>query len=149
MANYDSAALTLTRSNNNTISQNKMTATNANGIILAGSSYNIVEKNRIVVSGVDQTAIRLETLQQSSCQYNYIYENSVTSQDNGIYFRNGAKNNHVFSNVISGCETGLALFSAHYNQFYANNITGCTQNRGLPFHFRLQQFFQQQLCKQC
>jgi parallel beta-helix repeat protein len=128
MANYDSAALTLTRSNNNTISQNKMTATNANGVILAGSSYNIVEKNRIAVSGVDQSAIRLETLPQSSCQYNYIYENSVTSQDNGVYFRNGAKDNHVFSNVITGWETGLALFSAHYNQFYANNITGCTQN---------------------
>ncbi|HSQ49453.1 MAG TPA: NosD domain-containing protein, partial [Candidatus Deferrimicrobiaceae bacterium] len=94
---------------------------------LAGSSYNIVEKNRIAVSGVDQAAIRLETLPQSSCQYNYIYENSVTSQDNGIYFRNGAKNNYVFSNAISGCETGLSLFSAHYNQFYANNITGCTQ----------------------
>jgi len=105
-----------------------MLATNANGAILAGSSYNIIEKNRIAVSGVDQAAIRLETLPQFSCQYNYIRENSVTSQDNGIYFRNGAKNNYVFSNLISGCETGLALFSAHYNQFYANNITGCTQN---------------------
>ena len=128
MANYDSAALTLTRSNNNTVSQNRMVATNANGVILGGSSYNIIEKNRIAISGVDQAAIRLETLPQFSCQYNYIRENSVTSQDDGIYFRNGAKNNYVFSNVISGCETGLALFSAHYNQFYANNITGCTQN---------------------
>jgi parallel beta-helix repeat protein len=128
MANYDSAALTLTRSNNNTVSQNRMLATNANGAILAGSSYNIIEENRIAVSGVDQAAIRLETLPQSSCQNNYIHDNNVSSQDNGIYFRNGAKNNYVFSNVISGCETGLALFSAHYNQFYANNITGCTLN---------------------
>jgi parallel beta-helix repeat protein len=127
MANYDSAALTLTRSNNNTVTQNKIVATNANGAILAGSSYNIVEKNQIAVSGVDQAAIRLETLPQSSCQYNYIHENKVTSQDNGIYFRNGARNNYAFSNAISGCETGLALFSAYYNQFYANNITSCTQ----------------------
>jgi parallel beta-helix repeat protein len=127
MANYDSAALTLTRSNNNTVSQNRMMATNANGAILAGSSYNIIEKNQIVVSGVDQAAIRMETLPQSSCQYNYIHENKVTSQDNGMYVRNGAKNNYIFSNVISSCETGLALFSTHYNQFYANNITGCTQ----------------------
>lgn len=127
MANYDSAALTLTRSNNNTVSQNRMMATNANGAILAGSSYNIIEKNQIDVSGVDQAAIRMETLPQSSCQYNYIHDNKVTSQDKGMYVRNGAKNNYVLSNVISGCETGLALFSTHYNQFYANNITGCTQ----------------------
>jgi nitrous oxidase accessory protein NosD len=128
MANYDSAALTLTRSNNNTVSQNKMIATNANGAILAGSSYNAIEKNRISVSGADRAAIRLETLPQSSCEYNYIHDNSLTSQDNGIYFRNGAKNNNIFSNVITGCENGLSLFSAYYNQFYANNITGCTKN---------------------
>lgn len=127
MATYDNAAVKLTSSNNNTIAQNSILATNCYGISLMGSSYNNVEMNQIITSGSGQAAIRLESLPESSVEYNYIHENSITSKENGLSFRAGARNNFVFSNTISNCKNGIMLSSAYKNTVLGNNISGSTQ----------------------
>ena len=126
-ANYDSAVIKLTTSNNNSIAQNSILASNCVGISLIGSSYNNIEANYVVTSGSGQAGIRLETLQESPAEYNYIHGNSITSRDNGLYFRMGASNNSVFSNNITSCKNGIMLSSSFNNSFIGNNISDSTQ----------------------
>ena len=126
-ANYDSAVVELTASNNNSIAQNSILATNCYGISLIGSSYSNIETNYIITSGSGQAGIRIETLPESPAEYNYIHENSITSKENGLYFRMGARNNFVFKNDINGCKNAVMLSSAYKNSFIGNNISGSTQ----------------------
>ena len=126
-ANYDSAVVKLTSSNNNSIVQNSILATNCYGISLIGSSYNNIDANYIITSGPDRAGIRIETLPQSPAEYNYIQENSITSTENGLDFRKGARDNFVFSNSITNCKNGIKLSSASSNYFRGNNISRSTQ----------------------
>lgn len=124
---YYTAAIKLTSSNNNTIIQNQIQATNCFGTSLIGSSYNHINKNQINVTGPAKAAIRLETTSTSKCEKNYIYENNLSSQENGIQITTSSKNNYFFKNKIENCKNAIALSSGHNNTFTGNNISGSTQ----------------------
>jgi len=124
---YDSSAVALLGSNNNTIADNSIAATGRYGITLAGSSYNEVHGNNISSTG--QAGIKIESTVefQSAPKFNYIYDNHVTCTENGISFRTGAKNNFIFKNAVTGCKNAIQLSSGHKNSFLGNNISGSTQ----------------------
>jgi parallel beta-helix repeat protein len=118
--NYNDAAIELQNSHNNTITQNIVKASDCNGILLSGSSYNYIEKNVITSTGADKAGIRLEL---AGCEYNYIYENSISAEVYGVYFRGGAENNVIFKNDIDQCKNGFFLSCSSNNDFLANNIS--------------------------
>ena len=127
VATYDSAAVTLSRSNNNTIADNSITATDSYGITLAGSSYNKVHGNNISSTGQAGVKIESTTEYPTAPKFNYIYDNRVTCAENGISFRNGARNNFVFKNAVVNCKNAIQLSGSYENTFLGNNISGSTQ----------------------
>jgi parallel beta-helix repeat protein len=119
--NYNGATIELLRSHNNTITQNLIKAAGCNGIFLSSSAYNKIEKNHITSYGSDYAGIRLEL---SGCEYNYIYENSITSEAYGVFLRTGADNNVFFKNNIYQCNDAIMMSGLMQNDFLGNNISG-------------------------
>jgi parallel beta-helix repeat protein len=122
--NYNSAAIELQKSYNNTVTQNTIKAVGCNGIHVSSSSYNKILKNTITSSGFDYSGIRLEL---APCEYNYVYENSITSEAYGVFVSGGAKNNVIFKNTISQCRSGVLMSGVSLNSFLANNISGASE----------------------
>ncbi|MGD6932620.1 MAG: right-handed parallel beta-helix repeat-containing protein [Candidatus Bathyarchaeia archaeon] len=122
--NYNDASIELQNSHNNTLTQNIVKASGCNGILLSGSAYNKIEKNVITSTGADKAGIRLEL---AGCEYNYIYENSITSEVYGVYLRGGAENNVVFKNVVNQCKNGFFMICSRNNDFLANHISGSSE----------------------
>lgn len=125
VATYDSAAVTLSASNNNTIADNSIVATGSYSVSLLGSSYNNVQGN--MISSTGQAGIRIESTPESNSVFNYVYENNITCTENGISFRTGAKNNYIFKNGFTGCKDSIQLSSGYKNSFLGNNISSSTQ----------------------
>ena len=125
MVSYSSSTIELSGSNNNTIIDNSIEATNSYGVLLTGSSYNHVQRNSISSTG--QAAIALESAIQSNSEFNYIHENSVTCTETGVLFKTGVRKNVVFKNTLTGCKNSIMLSSGHNNTFLGNNISGSTQ----------------------
>ncbi len=124
---YDSSAVELSGSHNNTVADNSIVATSRFGITLAGSAYNKVYGNNISSTG--QAGIKIESTAEytSAPQFNYIYDNHVTCTENGFSLRTGAKNNTIFRNTVTGCKNAIQLSSAYQNTFIGNDISGSTQ----------------------
>ncbi|MCW4047735.1 MAG: right-handed parallel beta-helix repeat-containing protein [Candidatus Bathyarchaeota archaeon] len=131
MASYNSAAIELSASHNNTIAGNSIKATNGFGVSLTASSYNKVQGNDISSTG--QAAVKVDTVQYTSVSeqqvipdHNYIYENNITCPESGISLRN-SKNSVVFKNLISGCKYAIMLSGAHQNSILGNTLSGSTE----------------------
>ncbi len=122
---FDSAAIELSNSHNNNITNNLILATGTHGIKLSGSSYNSMQGNQISSSG--QAGIIIESTAESTPVFNYINENNITCTENGIYLRNGAQNNFVFKNLITDCKNAIMLSGGHENTFVGNNISRSSQ----------------------
>ena len=125
MVSYSCSAIELSASNNNSITDNSIEATNSYGVILTGSSYNHVQRNPISSTG--QAAITLESTMEYNSEFNYIHENNVTCTETGILFKTGVRNNVVFKNTLTGCKNSIMLSSGYNNTFLGNNISGSTQ----------------------
>ncbi len=127
VAKYDSAAVALSDSHNNTIADNSILATGSYGVSLGGSSYNKVYGNTISSTG--QAGVRVESTSefQAAPEFNYVYANRITCTETGISFRTGAKNNVVFKNALTGCKDAIMLSSGYKNTFVGNNISGSAQ----------------------
>jgi parallel beta-helix repeat protein len=125
MVSYSCSAIELSASNDNTITDNSIEATNSYGVLLSGSSYNHVQRNQISSTG--QAAITLESTVQSNSEFNYIHENKVTCTEAGMFFKTGARNNVVFKNTLTNCKNSIMLSSGYNNTFVGNNISGSTQ----------------------
>ncbi|MCW4022340.1 MAG: right-handed parallel beta-helix repeat-containing protein [Candidatus Bathyarchaeota archaeon] len=121
MVSYNTAAIKLYASNNNTIKGNSIVAMGSEGFGLSGSSYNNVQGNQISSTGEAGIKIELTSV------FNYIQENSIICPEGGIYFKNGAQNNFVLNNLITECKNAIMLFSSPENTFVANNISKSTQ----------------------
>ncbi|NLE04669.1 MAG: hypothetical protein GX638_07700, partial [Crenarchaeota archaeon] len=92
---WQSAAVTISNSYNNTVTQNSIVGINCCGLIIDGS-YNWIEKNNILSSS-----------------------NSGFDGCAGITL--GGSRNYVYENDITAEEIGLKL-SGEYNAFFQNNI---------------------------
>ena len=122
---FNSAAIELSNSNNNIISDNLIHTTGSHGISLIGSSYNNLQGNQIFSSG--QAGIIIESTVESLSVFNYINENNISCIENGIYFKGDPRNNVVFKNIIIECKNAIMLSSGHENIFVGNNISRSTQ----------------------
>jgi len=127
MATYDSSAVALFGSHNNTVANNLVVAKDSFGVSLAGSSYNRVYGNNITSTG--QAGIRIESTSdyQSRPEFNYIFDNHVSCTENGVSLRTGARHNFVYRNAFTDCQNAIYLFSGYENNFVGNNISGSTQ----------------------
>jgi len=125
MVSYRSAAIELSASHNNTIAGNSILATGSLGVSLLGSSYNNVQGNQISSTG--QAGVIIESTVDSKPVFNYIYENSITCTENGVYLRGGARDNFVFKNLITDCKNAVMLSGGHENTFVGNNISRARQ----------------------
>jgi parallel beta-helix repeat protein len=121
MGGYGTAALELLRSHNNTVTQNTLTGTGCYGIILTGSGYNKIEKNTIVSDSPDRAGILLE-----NCEYNYIYQNNITSQAYGIQLQMDTRYNVFFKNTVYKCQDSVMMSDSLFNDFLGNTFSGAS-----------------------
>ncbi len=124
MGGYGTAAVKLLSSHNNTITQNSLKGTGCYGIILTGSGYNKIENNNITSTSSDRAGILLES---AGCEYNYVYENKITSEAYGIYLQTGAEHNVFFKNSINNCKDSLMMSGSLFNDFLGNTFSGASQ----------------------
>ncbi|MCW4021830.1 MAG: right-handed parallel beta-helix repeat-containing protein [Candidatus Bathyarchaeota archaeon] len=125
MVSYNSAAIKLSASNNNTITDNSIVATGSFGVSLISSSYNNVQGNKISSTG--QAGVIIESIIGFTPVFNYIQENNIVCSGDGIYFKNGVQNNFVLNNLITDCKNAIKLVSGDENTFVANNISRSSQ----------------------
>lgn len=144
---WQSAAVTISNSYNNTVTQNSIVGINCCGLIIDGS-FNWIEKNNIFSSsnsGLDNIAGI--TLGGSK---NYVYENDITAEEFGLkligdynaFFQNnlhldqgrisilldGALFNRILGNNIQGTsENAVSLVSSDFNNFVWNNFKDYTK----------------------
>ncbi len=144
---WQSAAVTISNSYNNTVTQNSIVGINCCGLIIDGS-YNWIEKNNVVSSsnsGFDNCAGI--TLGGSR---NYVYENDITAEEIGLklsgeynaffqnnihleqgrisIYLNGALYNRVLGNNIQGASGyAVSLVSSDFNDFVWNNFKDNTK----------------------
>jgi parallel beta-helix repeat protein len=116
---WQAAAIKLSNSNHNMITQNSIAGITCCGILCVDSEYNRIEKNVVSSSGVDN---RCSGISLGGCN-NYIYENDITSEDYGIVF-NSAEYNYVFKNHIRLGKIGISMSSSLFNDVFGNTIYG-------------------------
>jgi parallel beta-helix repeat protein len=116
-ANGGSGINLYSSSNENEIYGNHLADNNGNGVYLHGSSdYNKVFGNNV-------TGNKGSSFFISGCLGNEIYENYITSNDEGVYL-SGALNTSIHGNMITENSYGIQLWdSSNYNDIYENNIT--------------------------
>ncbi|XHH09240.1 MAG: nitrous oxide reductase family maturation protein NosD [Candidatus Bathyarchaeia archaeon] len=124
MGGYGTASIELTNSHNNIITQNSITGTGCYGMILTSSGYNKIEKNNIVSTGSDGRGISLDS---TGCEYNYIFENNITSEAYGIYLQTGAEHNVFFKNNVNNCQDSIMMSGSLFNDFLGNTFSGASR----------------------
>ena len=128
---YQSSALELSASRNNTVFSNVVNAFNCYGISLVGSDYNNIYENSISSSGSDKAGIRIESTPDADSVFNWVHENTITNSETGIYLKI-ARNNAFFGNNIVDCDFAIKLSSAYENVIVGNDIAN-SANQGIYF----------------
>jgi parallel beta-helix repeat protein len=143
---WQSAAVALRFSHNNTVTQNSIAGSNCCGIILSGSRDNCIANNDISSSGIDN---RCAGISLSGCEYNYFFENNIASEDYGFYLQSVEHNEFSTNNIYKGrysifmqsamhntfsgntfmdaSEYAISLLMSDYNNFYWNSFVGNTK----------------------
>jgi parallel beta-helix repeat protein len=112
--------ITLTNSNNNTISNNEINvAKYVTPIWLINSNSNTITNNKLTV--VTECAMFIEMSSNNRIAQNLIYGDGITLRDNSEY--NKIENNTILANNGSSLKTGIGISSgSNYNYIYENNI---------------------------
>jgi parallel beta-helix repeat protein len=110
------------------------TVSGGSGVILEGSSNNLVIGNSISTP-VNTTIWAINLMLQSS--YNNVTGNNLTGSQIIIQISSGAENNYIAENKITGTVNttamGIVLFGVSNNQIYKNNLTNCTEGINLNY----------------
>jgi parallel beta-helix repeat protein len=115
---------------NCTISQNHVTGTSENGILLEYSSNNTISQNKL------ETNTGNGGINLYNCTYNTVTLNTITKSASdwgaGICLTN-SKNNTITSNNVTENEVGVCLESSGYNVFRNNTMANNTCNFGFKY----------------